>query len=436
MNDKQWVRYIEGEIDQVFRPLFVKGRTIFSVPRALFEVRPRSYSPRIVTIGPLCRQLEPLPMDSCKALCIKEFLNRRNLQLDVLMNHIVKDSEDLRNVYFNLPKYSKEALKLQLTLDAVFLHEFLFFLSKDCSPDDEFCGYLFSFINSQITLLHMTRDLFLIGNQVPMVFLKRLAELPNAEFPVKDMKFHLARLVWQSNPFCISRMDRSSMHEDFMNVMKGMSMLDHEHLLDCLYLACVQMPDGCPGQEFNRPSSRLPTACALSKVGIKFKARKGNTSVIKYRKKSLVLELPRLAVFEETEDILRNLIAYELTSKEAGELCGYVIIMDSLIKTLDDLAILIKAGVLVNHLGSDERLLRIWNEMCINISEYSSEKLEVMTEAIMKHYKSHWRVLYNEFCSKFFSRPWLWLSTIAAVLLLAMSALQTVYSVAAYYKGG
>ncbi|KAH7431332.1 hypothetical protein KP509_08G043100 [Ceratopteris richardii] len=375
-------------------------------------------------------------MDSCKALCVREFMGRHGLQLDALMDVVVNDPEDLRNIYFNLPKYGTEALKLLLTLDTVFIHEFLFFMSKDYNPDDEFCGYIYTFINNQITNSQLTRDLFLIGNQVPMVFLRRLAELPNEEFPIEILKLCLEYLVWQSNPFCISHMNSSDQHQDIMNMIGDVSVLDCEHLLDCLYTACVQMPDGQSQQVFNRPSCHLPTASALTRVGIKFKARKGNTSVIKYRKKSLILELPRLVVFDQTEDILRNLIAYELTSKEGGELCGYAVIMDSLIDTADDLAILDKAGVLENHLGSDERLLRMWNEMCINISENSSEKWEVMTEAIMKHYRSHWRVMYNEFYSKFFSRPWLWLSTIAAVLLLGMSALQTIYSVAAYYQGG
>ncbi|KAH7431329.1 hypothetical protein KP509_08G043000 [Ceratopteris richardii] len=436
MNAKQWMRHIAEEIDQAYRPVFVKRRTIFSVPRALFEVRPRAYCPRIVTIGPLCRKLEPSPMDSCKALCIREFMKRHDLQLDMLMDILVKNSEDLRNIYFNLPKYSTEALKLLLTLDTVFLHEYLFFMTKDYNPDDESCGYLFSFINNQITNSQLTRDLFLIGNQVPMVFLRRLAELPNEEFPIDIMKLCLEYLLWRSNPFCISHMNSSDQHEDIMNMIGEVSVLDCEHLLDCLYTACVQVPDGHFQRVFNRPSCRLPTASALTRVGIKFKARKGNTSVIKYRKKSLILELPRLVVFDETEDILRNLIAYELTSKEGCELCGYAVIMDSLIDTADDLAILEKVSVLENHLGSDERLLRMWNEMCINISESSFEKWEVMTEAILKHYKSHWRVMYNEFYSKFFSRPWLLLSTIAAALLLAMSALQTAYSVAAYYQGG
>eukprot|EP00250_Pteridium_aquilinum_P012442 c20730_g1_i1 orf=293-1801(+) len=435
MNENQWLRYIAQEIDLAWRPVFVKHKTIFSVPRALFEVRPRSYCPRVVTIGPLCRKLEPSPMDRCKALCIKEFMGRRAMPLNELMNYTIPDPENLRNVYFGLPKYNTETLQLLLTMDSVFIHEFLFFLSRDSNPEDEVCGYMYSFLNNQITMSQVTRDLFLVGNQVPISFLQRLTELPNGDLALDDLLHCLEYLIFISNPFCMSHLSSDSYHKDLMEVIPGVSFLECEHLLDCLYMACVRMPKGESPQEFNKPSCRLPTASALSKVGIKFKARKGNTSVVRYHKKSLRLDLPRLVIFDETEDILRNLIAYELTSKVGGELCGYAVIMDSLIDTVEDLAILTRAGVLQNHLGSDERLLRMWNEMCINISEHSSERWEVMIGAIMTHYNSNWRIMYVEFYSKFFSRPWLWLSTVAAILLLGMSALQTIYSVLSYYHG-
>lgn len=434
MDEDQWTRYMAHEIDLAWKPVFVKHKTIFSVPRALFEVRPRAYCPRIVTIGPLCRKLEPSSMDSCKALCIKEFMGRRGMHLMELMNHIIPDPENLRNVYFGLPKYKSETLKLLLTVDSVFIHEFLFFLSRDFSPDDETCGHLYPFLNNQITLAQVTRDLFLIGNQVPISFLKKLTELPNEDLTLEDLLLCLEFLVWRSNPFCMSHPGSTTYHKDLKELIQGISFLDCDHLLDCLYVACVQQSNEDNPQEFNRPSCRLPTAFNLSKVGIKFRARKGNTSVVKYHKSSLRLDLPRLVVFDETEDILRNLVAYELTSKAGGELCGYAIIMDSLIDTAEDLSILYRAGVLENHLGSDERLLRMWNEMCINISESSCERWEVMTQAIIMHYKSNWRVMYVEFYSKFLSKPWLWLSTTAAVLLIVMSALQTIYSVAAYYQ--
>ena len=140
-------------------------------------------------------------------------------------------------------------------------------------------------------------------------------------------------------------------------------------------------------------------------------------------------------MYDGTEDVLRNILAHEQTSKDSDEkggtmVCGYAMIMDSLIDTQEDIAILTRAKVLENHLGSDERLVQMWNEMCINIWEGSfPEDFKSMINEIMGHYRIHWRVLYVEFWAKFCSRPWLWMSAMAAVILLILSLLQTIFTI-------
>ena len=142
-------------------------------------------------------------------------------------------------------------------------------------------------------------------------------------------------------------------------------------------------------------------------------------------------------MYDGTEDVLRNILAHEQTSKDSDEkggtmVCGYAMIMDSLIDTQEDIAILTRAKVLENHLGSDERLVQMWNDMCINISERSNlVKFDKMIKEIMEHYRIHWarHGLYVEFREKFFSRPWLTASVISAILLLVLTLLQTIYTI-------
>lgn len=438
MNEEQWASYMAHEIDQAWRrPAPVITKSIFSVPPALFEIRPRSYRPRIVTIGPLSRQLEPLPMDSCKALCMKEFMSRRGLRMQELLDHTIPDPENLRNIYFGLPEYNKETLKLLLTVDVVFIHEFLFYLSRDSKAEDELCGYLHPFLFTYMSFAQLCRDIFLVGNQVPMSFLKRLTELPNQDLTMEDFSLSIEYLVWTSNPFCTIRPDSTAYYAEFMNMLGGVSLLDCEHLLDCCYAACVKSANEVGTLDyFYRPKlRRLPSALDLSKVGVKFASAYGNVSIARYDKRSHTLILPKLQVHDDTEDIFRNLVAHELTSKGGSLLSGYTIIMDSLINTSEDLSILYKAGVLENRLGSDEKLLGMWREMCINIFDSSSEKWEAIVQDIMIDYMSPWRNMCTEFYLKFFSRPWLWISLVAATLLLGMSTIQTLYSVMGYYKG-
>ena len=136
----------------------------------------------------------------------------------------------------------------------------------------------------------------------------------------------------------------------------------------------------------------------------------------------------------EKRNVLRNLLAHEQTSTIRGEFTKYPVIMDSLIDTPEDVAILTKAGVLENHLGSDERLVKLWNDMCITVWNRPCEKWDNMIRDILHHYENPWRPMYVEFREKYFSRPWLTISLLVAFLLLLFSLLQTGYTIAGYYQ--
>ena len=48
-------------------------------PKALLEVKPQPYYPKILTIGLLYKILEPSPIDNCKALCGNKFKERHGI---------------------------------------------------------------------------------------------------------------------------------------------------------------------------------------------------------------------------------------------------------------------------------------------------------------------------------------------------------------------
>mgnify|MGYP000589012697 CR=1 FL=1 len=57
-------------------PVLTKSWMILKPPQALLEVKPQSYYPKVMTIGPLYQNLEPSPINNYKALCVKEFMER------------------------------------------------------------------------------------------------------------------------------------------------------------------------------------------------------------------------------------------------------------------------------------------------------------------------------------------------------------------------
>ena len=114
--------------------------------------------------------------------------------------------------------------------------------------------------------------------------------------------------------------------------------------------------------------------------------------MMKYDKRKLRFDLPQLVVQDNTEDVLRNLLAYEQSLTNTGdELSMYVATMDSLIKTQEDLAILTKAQVIQGSLGNSERLVQMWSAMAMNVEIRSRERWEEMIHDVMEHCESRGR---------------------------------------------
>ena len=422
-------------------------------PKDLLEAKNKPYWDENLTIGPLYANLVTKScLDDCKALCMKKFMQRHGKSdVEDLIKHLIPDPNDLNNHYSNLSQDCIEAFQLLLTVDTIFIHEYLLFFSSACSksqgPKERYykpsfstnkikCNqepvgstdYLHNFFSNDRTYSQVWRDLFLMGNQIPMLYLKKLI----SEFPSQpDIKNGglgkaLVDIVMTNSPFSIVRPKKDQ--------IAGI------HLLDCQYSLFTQpklddtwWTNQGAGTLTSNHRDRLPTASQLSKVGIRVKACEGNVSVIKYHPTKFQLDLPRIVVHNGTEDVLRNLLAYEQTSKAGGEFTMYAVIMDSLIDTPEDLAILTKARVIDNHLGDDKSLVRMWNKLCTNVVIRSCERWDDMKCNVMQHYRSPWRSMYVEFHDRYLSRPWLTASVIAAILLLVFTLLQTVYTILGYY---
>ena len=390
---------------------------------------------------------------------------RRHGILDVkqLMECLFDDPCNLHNHYSSLTAYGPETLQLMITVDTIFIYELLLFLGDLNGEVEEQYNYFSQILfKNDIIYNQVLRDLFVMGYQIPMFFLMNLIE----EFSKKP---HIERnsqeRVEGGLSFVVERIDPFVVRQTFSAPrFETPKFLGRNHLLDCLYVWVIRKPlpkhkkqatkslslehladtfltqladtfiTQQAASEKTKLRERLPSASQLSKSGIRFRAIEGSISVMHYDKRRLWFDLPRLVVYNKTEDVLRNLLAYEQTSKDGGEFTKYVVIMDSLIDTPEDVAILTKAEVIENHLGSDEKLLKLWNDMCFTVSDRRCDHWDRMIHEILHHYHTRWRTYYVELREKYFSRPWPTISLLSAFLLLLFTSVQTGYTVAGYYK--
>ena len=170
---------------------------ILKPPQPLLEVKPDSYYPKLVTIGPLYQNLEPSPIDNLKALCVKKFMERHSENTSAVEDLISVEPHELSRIYnLNLPQSDFEWLQLLVTIDTVFIHEFLFFSSTVRSYcQDKQHEFLHSFFNNKIKC-----------NQEPIISTDYLYDFFNNDFKCNPVWRNLF-LMRKPNSHVLSKED-------------------------------------------------------------------------------------------------------------------------------------------------------------------------------------------------------------------------------------
>lgn len=142
------------------------------------------------------------------------------------------------------------------------------------------------------------------------------------------------------------------------------------------------------------------------------------------------LYLPRITVDDSTGPKFLNLIAYEMCPDFENDfgVTSYISFLDSLIDYPSDVTELRKASILHNHLGSDEEVAQLFNEIGTDLVPDPAAYEQVKKE-IQKFYKTKWKTWIAEVFHDHFSSPWTITAFLAALLGLGLTGLQTWYSV-------
>ena len=124
---------MKEKVNHFNAPVYSRGWMILKPPQALLEVKPQSYYPKSVMIGPLYKYLETSLISNYKALCVNKFMERRGISAveDLIQNLTFDQPHELRRIYnLNLLQSEIQWLQLLVTVDTVFIHEFLLCLYK------------------------------------------------------------------------------------------------------------------------------------------------------------------------------------------------------------------------------------------------------------------------------------------------------------------
>ncbi|CAN6214871.1 unnamed protein product [Urochloa humidicola] len=174
----------------------------------------------------------------------------------------------------------------------------------------------------------------------------------------------------------------------------------------------------------------VPSVTELANVGIQFSPTSGDLSTIAFDAKTVTFHLPVVTMDSNTEVVLRNLVAYEAAAA-AGPLvlARYTELMNGIIDTDEDVAVLRRRGVVLNRMKSDGEAARLWNGMARSVRLTKVAFVDRAVEEVNRYYNLRWRVKARRFMRKYVFSSWQVLTFLAAVLMLLLTTLQAFCSV-------
>ncbi|XP_020882964.1 UPF0481 protein At3g47200 [Arabidopsis lyrata subsp. lyrata] len=405
---------------------------IYRVPDRLRKVNPEAYTPQMLLIGPLhhskkveafkrykteLRYLNYLNMELHKKKCldsigdiygeqpVKEF--RRLIEIN---EKFIRDSYAESTIWINTKDFVEMILH-----DSVFI--LMFFIQTgstlNFSKKEDILFNQSRLINSTAIL----EDLILLENQLPYALLEKLFE-----------------------PF-FSNLDTKETFRDitlrafgFEGKIKEEVRFQHfTDLFRCVRVSTLSLAEEQISIAKNEPpKSRkiMYNADKLDSAGVNFvNVDEENDLSLVITFKDGILKMPCFTVEDNTERVMRNLMALEQCHyPRTTYVCDYISFLDFLINTDQDVDLLVKKGIVKNWLGHQGSVTEMVNKLCLGLVDFGSHYCDIV-ENLNKHYDNRLNRSVGTLRRVYFKDLWTGTATIAAVVLLVLTLIQTVASI-------
>ncbi|KAG6718426.1 hypothetical protein I3842_04G148400 [Carya illinoinensis] len=360
---------------------------IYKVPHHLRKLNEEAYTPQVISIGPFHHGNQNLQtLEKYKVRYLEDFMRRASTSPENLIR-IVKGSEErIRQCYAETIELDSDALVTMILLDATFIIEYFL---RDMFPV-QWTDVDRTVIKPWITA-RMQLDFLLLENQLPFFILKDLYGLVLC--CVEPLFFHNGII----------------------------------HFVDLIRI--FYLPETLPERQTGSRVEKICCATQLAETGLTFKKSESLCYLdLKYHEGG-VLEIPPFTIDNTMEIFARNLMALEQCHYPTQAfITDYFFLLDFLIDTGKDVALLADKKILVNGMGDDNATFI--NNLGTNV-QYSSMNSEYcrLCRDLAKFQNDSWNRWKAIFKRDYVSTPWKIVATIATILLLALTLTQAVCSI-------
>ena len=301
-------------------------------------------------------------------------------------------------------------------------------------------------MGSQVMEVHLDdlwwSDFYLVENQIPMVLLERVVgtlRTAGCEF-IKAWEDE----QWQGRNIgkCvrwsiferpgIAHAERRTIFTKRMEERLRREAMDGKleaglHILDKSYhILCGGSHGGYDNEYQSVPSATYLEACGVHIKGKEFTCFED----ISFERGCI--SIPFLCIYDTTERYLRNLVVHEQLTYGQSKCCArsYTVFMENLMKSTEDVDLLVKWGVIQVNVGTHDNVLAMWKNINNHITAPDLTEEFFLTLMKVNQYVGQRRnKLRFEFVKLFCSRPWFVMSVIAATLVTLATLIQTYVNV-------
>ncbi|XP_040996169.1 UPF0481 protein At3g47200-like [Juglans microcarpa x Juglans regia] len=391
------------------------GCCIYKVPDPLRKSNKEAYTPQVISIGPFHRDNKKLQaMKRLKLGHLKALKERENVDTKDLVSTIKAAEESVRECYSETIPLSSDDFVKMILIDASFIIEF--FWRNWAELWTEYDRELIKpWLSNRLQL-----DLMLLENQLPFFIIEKIYDIAMPDLSIDHPFIELC-----FDQFDYHNVQKKSHHDLEWKIM---------HFVDLLRFFCLPPRERRP-ERSAKIVKKMHSATQLKEVGLKFKLIDSSSSCtqleLKYADHGGELEIPKFKLDDTMEIYAGNLMALEECHyPHEAYITDYYILLRFLIRTNKDMDLLVHDEIIANWL--DDINQTFINKLCINVVHSGmNNDYHSICEGLNKFHQE--RVTYVQklkaaLIRDYFFTPWMGASTIAAIILLVLTIIQTICS--------
>ncbi|VYS59940.1 unnamed protein product [Arabidopsis thaliana] len=345
--EDSWLISVRDKLDQAHRgdDTTIWGELcIYKVPHYLKKKDNKLYSPQTVSVGPYHHGNERLwSMECHKWRAVNKVLIRRQHRIEMYIDAMRELEEKARACYEGPISLSSNEFTEMLVLDGCFVLE----LFRGTVEGFTEIGYARNDpVFAMRGLMHsIQRDMIMLENQLPLFVLDRLLELQLGTQNQTGIVAHVA--VKFFDPLmptgeALTKPDQSKL----MNWLeKSLDTLGDKGELHCLDVFRRSLLQSSPTPSVMDNRHQQLIHCVTELKGAVSSSGEG--------------------IPTGTKSLFSNLMAFEQCHIESSKhITAYIIFMDNLMKSNEDVSYLHYHGIIEHWLGSDSEVADLFNQLC------------------------------------------------------------------------